>query len=66
MNVGDYVTLPIGTKVGMGRLRVAVTARVDQIQTASDGTPFYGVSWTDPKTGKHRTTWWAPSADDVR
>jgi len=58
--VGDVVTLPKGHRVGMGRLREEVRARIDQIQTASDGSPFYGVEWADPRTGKRRTTWWAP------
>lgn len=58
--VGDVVTLPKGHRVGMGRLREEVSARIDQIQTASDGSPFYGIEWADPRTGKRRTTWWAP------
>ena len=62
--VGDMVTLPAGTKVGMGKLRASVQARIDQLQTASDGSTFYGVSWTDAKTGKRRTTWWAPPAEN--
>lgn len=58
--VGDFVTLPKGHKIGMGRLREEVRARIDQIQAAADGSPFYGLEWTDPRTGKRRTTWWAP------
>jgi RadC-like JAB domain-containing protein len=57
--VGDVVTLPVGTRVGMGHLKADVRARIDQIQTSSDGSPFYGVRWTDGK-GKDRFTWWAP------
>ena len=58
--VGDVVVLPKGHRDGMGRLREEVRARIDQIQTASDGSLFYGIEWTDPRTGKRRTTWWAP------
>lgn len=58
--VGDVVTLPKGHKVGMGRLREEVRARIDQTQTATDGSTFYGLEWTDSRTGKRRTTWWAP------
>jgi hypothetical protein len=58
--VGDVVVLPKGHRVGMGKLREEVRARIDQLQTASDGSTFYGVEWSDPRTGKRRTTWWAP------
>jgi hypothetical protein len=64
MKVGDYVTLPAGHRVGMGRLRESMRARVDQVQTAADGSLFYGLEWTDPRTGKRRTTWWAPERRD--
>jgi hypothetical protein len=58
--VGDLVTLPKGYKIGMGRLREPVQARVTQVQISSEGTPFYGLEWLCPRTGKRRTTWWAP------
>jgi hypothetical protein len=62
-SVGDTVTLPAGTRIGMGRLQKPVQARIDQIQTANDGSPFYGVSWTDAKSGRVRTTWWSPRGE---
>ena len=61
--VGDRVILPAGTSVGMGKLRADTPARIEQLQTASDGSTFYGVSWTDSK-GKRRTKWWAPPATE--
>jgi hypothetical protein len=33
---------------------------------SSEGTPFYGLAWTDPRTGKSRHTWWAPEQADPR
>jgi hypothetical protein len=57
--VGDRIVMRAGTRVGMAKLRADTTATIDQIQTAADGTAFYGVWWIDAK-GKRRTTWWAP------
>lgn len=58
--VGDTVTLPAGTKIGMGKLREPVEAKIDRIETSSDGSLFYGLHWVDRRTGRLRTTWWAP------
>ena len=60
--VGDTITLPVGTRVGMSKLKTAVEAKIDQIQMDNTGAPFYGVSWTDARTGRRRTTWWAPTS----
>lgn len=59
LRVGDVVTLPAGHKVGMGRLKTSVRAKIYHIQDQENaaGEKMYGVEWEDAKTGKLRGTW---------
>ncbi len=59
MKRGDMVILPKGKSIGMGKLREATPAIIEFEDTASDGTKFYAVRYTDRK-GKSRTTYWSP------
>jgi hypothetical protein len=61
LQVGDTVTVLAGTRVGMGKLKAAVKAVIDAKQVSDQGGTFYGVGWTDPRTGKQRHTWVASS-----
>lgn len=56
LTLGQRVTLPIGLRVGAGRLRTAVVGIVDNVQRTADGSgTIYGVTFVT--RGKTRHTW---------
>jgi hypothetical protein len=60
MKKGDTLIMPKGKTVGMGKLREATPAVIEWEDTASDGTKFYAVRYTDRK-GRSRTTYYSPT-----
>ena len=62
MNIGDRVTIPAGTRMGMGVLRSDVTGTIDAVERDESGAVIYGIRYEGRRGARH--TWM--SAGQVR